>query len=91
MADWLKGCEICNAGLCARFDELIESGMSQRQAARELEQEQREKLGQILYPSETLRRRFWRNKPQVVTNVSKTENETCSITDLHALIVAGRA
>jgi len=44
MAEWLKGCEICNAGLCVRFDELIGQGMSQPQAAREIEKEQREQL-----------------------------------------------
>jgi hypothetical protein len=44
MAEGLKGCEICNAGLCARFYELIGQVMSQSRAARKLEKEQREPL-----------------------------------------------
>lgn len=62
MAEWLKGCEVCNAGLCERFDELISQGMSQRQAAKELENDQKEKLGEVIYPGDTLRKRFSRMK-----------------------------
>jgi protein gp37 len=60
MAEWLKGCEVCNAGLCNRFDELIGQGLSQRKAAELLEAEQQEILGEIIYSSEALRRRFTR-------------------------------
>jgi len=60
---WLKGCEVCNAGLCARFDELVSNGLSQREAAKALEHEQIEQIGVVLYPSETLRTRYKRNKP----------------------------
>lgn len=73
MAEWLKGCEICNAGLCARFDELIDKGMSQRKAAEVLEGEQEEKIGAVVYPANTLRQRYKRNKPSKAagTNVPK--------------------
>jgi hypothetical protein len=60
MTEWLKGCEVCNAALCTRFKELIEKGMSQRQAALLLEKEQKGVLGEAVYSSEALRRRFQR-------------------------------
>ena len=70
MTEWLKGCEICNAGLCARFDELIKEGLSQRKAAKHLESEQEKALGAVIYPAETLRTRLKRNKPSKVgTNI----------------------
>jgi hypothetical protein len=62
MAEWLKGCEVCNAGLCARFDELIGQGMSQRQAAKELEKDQEEELGEVVYSAQALRRRLQHNR-----------------------------
>lgn len=62
MTDWLKGCEVCNAGLCARFDELLESGKSQREAAAVLVDEQKKELGAVVYPAETLRTRFNRTQ-----------------------------
>ena len=90
MSDWLKGCEICNAGLCARFDELIGQGMSQRQAARELEKEQKGKLGEVIYSWKALWRRLQRHKadPKRVTHAPT--NDTCTIEDLHSLIDAGK-
>jgi hypothetical protein len=39
-ANWLKECEVCNAGLCVRITELIDQGMSQRQAVKVLVQDQ---------------------------------------------------
>lgn len=91
MTEWLKGCEVCNAGLCARFDELLESGMSQRKAAKALEREQKQELGAVVYPAETLRRRYWRTKPRgdLVTSVT-TPAETCATEDLHALVESGK-
>jgi hypothetical protein len=64
MTDWLKGCEVCNAGLCARFDELISSGQGCRKAARLLEDEQKEILGEVVYSYSSLLNRYYRNKPQ---------------------------
>lgn len=75
---WLKGCAVCKAGLCARFGELIESGNSQRQAASLLEKEQKEKLyGEVLYPAETLRTIYNRNRPpkKVVSNETTKQGE----------------
>ncbi len=91
MAEWLKGCEICNAGLCARFDELIGQGMSQRKAAKELEKDQQEQLGEVVYPSEALRLRFIRNQPQKVGTIrTSPEIETCAVSDLQTLIKTGK-
>jgi len=90
MSEWLKGCEICNAGLCARFDELIGQGMSQRQAAKELEKDQREHLGEVVYPAESLRARFKDNRPKS-GRISPTPNiETCAVSDLQTLIDSGK-
>lgn len=85
MTEWLKGCEICNAGLCTRFDELIESGMSQRKASIHLENEQKESIGAVVYPAGTLRRRFQRNKPSKM-ETSVATFETCAVSDLNRLI-----
>lgn len=74
MTEWLKGCEVCNAGLCARFDELQDEGLSIRKASKVLEDEQEQELGTVLYPAETLRKRHARNKPttsKVGTSVPK--------------------
>jgi hypothetical protein len=62
MTEWLKGNKICNATLCTRFEELIGQGMTQRQAAKELEREQQEKWGTVLYGASTLRRRYQKAK-----------------------------
>lgn len=39
MTGWISNCEICNTGLCARFDEELKKGKKQIQIARDLEQE----------------------------------------------------
>jgi hypothetical protein len=90
MIEWPKGCEICNAGLCARFDELIERGLGQRQAARELEKEQKEKLGEVIYPASSLRMRFRDNRPLSGRKSSTSTLETCAVSDLQMLIEAGK-
>jgi N6-adenosine-specific RNA methylase IME4 len=88
MVEWLKGCEVCNAGLCARFDELIESGLSQRVAAKKMEEEQINSLGIIVYPANTLRQRYKRNKPKKLgTDVPKQNLKTCAVSDIQNLIV----
>ena len=90
-AEWLKGCEICNAGLCARFDELIDQGMSQRRAAKELEKDQREQLGEVVYSAEALRNRFQTNRKSKVGRISTIPVlETCAVLDLQDLIKGGR-
>lgn len=60
MAEWLKGCEVCDAGLCARVDELKGEGMSERKATEILENDQREILGEVIYTGNSLRRRYQR-------------------------------
>lgn len=91
MTEWLKGCEVCNAGLCARFDELIESGMSQRKAAKTLEQEQREGLGEVVYPADALRKRYHRNQPEKTGRiVPPPALETCATEDLYGLVESGK-
>ena len=37
--NWLRDCEICNAGVCKRMDELKEQGLSERAASRRMERE----------------------------------------------------
>ena len=75
MTDWLKGCEVCNSGLCTKFDELINAGCGHREAARQLEEEQQEKLGEIVFSSSSLLSRYYRNKPQVFRNETPQESD----------------
>lgn len=37
--NWLKDCELCNNGVCKRIDDLKESGLSERAAAKQMEQD----------------------------------------------------
>ena len=60
---WLKGCEICNAGLCTRMMDLVGQGLSQRQAVKILMEEQVAKLGEVVYSADALRSRFLRLVP----------------------------
>jgi N6-adenosine-specific RNA methylase IME4 len=89
--EWLQGCEVCNAGLCVRFDELMSEGKSQRSAAKILENEQKRTLGEVIYPASALRNRYANNKlktKKVVENLPK--KETCATPDLQSLIDAGK-
>lgn len=76
MAEWLKGCEICDAGLCARVDELVGQGMSERKASKVLEDDQQEQLGEVLYPWNALRVRYQRIKGGTVRATPPT---TCNL------------
>jgi len=58
MTEWLEGNKICNATLCARFEELMGQGMSQRQAARQIEKDQEEKWGTVLFSRDLVRARY---------------------------------
>ena len=76
MGEWLKGCEVCNAGLCSRFDDLIASGKSQRSAAAILEKEQLRGIGEVLYPAGALGKRYANNtlnNKKMGQNVPKNE------------------
>jgi hypothetical protein len=75
MTDWLKGCEVCNAGLCQRFDELLESGEGYREAAKTLEDEQKNTLGEVVYSYSSLLSRYYRNKPEVFRNETVQQSE----------------
>ena len=57
---WLKDCEICNVGLCKRMDELIADGkgLSQREAAKELEGEAQRTIGEKVWTAEVIRHRY---------------------------------
>jgi len=58
--------------------------MSQRRAARELEKEQQEKLGEVVYPWNALRVRYQRQKPGTIRATPLPE--ACAVSDLQALI-----
>ena len=55
-----------------------------------LEVEQKDTLGEIVYPAESLRQRFQRSKPKVVRNVPPTDHPTCAVSDLERLIQSGK-
>ena len=58
MAEWLKECEICNAGLVAEMDSQISAGLSQRAGAKVLEAQQQDKLGDVVYSAEAILQRY---------------------------------
>lgn len=51
--DWLKDCEICNAGLCHQMDEYKSAGMSDRDAATQVEKD-----SNGLYSASVIRDRY---------------------------------
>lgn len=53
MPNWLKDCEICNAGLCDAVAEKKEGGLSERAACREMSDE-----SEGLYSAKDLRGRY---------------------------------
>lgn len=77
MTEWLKGCEVCDAGLCARVDELKGQGISERQASKMLEDDQKEHLGDVVYSANILRSRYkylkGGRKPTTPAKSPKTE------------------
>ena len=91
MAEWLKGCEICDSGLCDRFQELIDSGKTENSAAHILEKEQKSKLGIVVYSANALRKR----RARIVNRGEKggqldQEFENCAVSDLYELIKHGK-
>ena len=92
MTEWLKDCEICNAGLCARFDELVSQGLSHRRAVKVLENEQKEALGESLYSWKALWGRVKRHRgdPKRITPSFSSQLETCAVSDLQTLIDSGQ-
>lgn len=55
---WLKGCEVCTAGLCGRMEELRASGLSERKAAKRMEEEAAQAIGEPVWSAEQIRRRY---------------------------------
>lgn len=55
---WLKECEVCNVGLVNEMERLMANGCSQRAAAKELVQQQEERLGTVIYPENAIRQRY---------------------------------
>lgn len=57
---WLKDCEICNAGLCKRMDELTQGGkgLSEREAAKVMEAEAAASIGEKVWNAEQIRHRY---------------------------------
>ena len=72
--EWLKGCEICDAGFCAEMDKFTnEHNMSQRTAAEELAKVIENKLGFQVYSPEALRKRYQRHTGKLGRNVPRTK------------------
>jgi hypothetical protein len=70
MTEWLKDCEICNAGLCSEMDKLTgEHNLSQRTAAAQLAKVVEDRLGYPLYSADTLRKRYQRHTNKLGRNV----------------------
>jgi hypothetical protein len=63
-ADWLRGCEICNTGLCRKMDELTASskkgavGLPIREAAKRLEEQAEKEIGEKVWTAEQIRARY---------------------------------
>jgi hypothetical protein len=66
-APWLKGCEICNAGLCNEMDHLTAPldkgglGLSEREAARRMEEIAQKAIGIKVWAAEQIRKRYERH------------------------------
>ena len=77
MAEWLKGCEVCNAGLCKEMSRLInDEGLSQRKAAQKLVDEQKEKFdGKVLYSVNALKNRYQLHTGKREPNKKVAHNE----------------
>ena len=90
MAEWLKGCEVCDEGLCAKFTKLLDSGDSYRKAGKELEKEQKKELGVVIHSSSKLIKRFQRNTPVKTVDSCPQSFDTCAISDLQKLIDNGK-
>ena len=64
MSNWVQGCEICNTGLCERMDALTSpvcnggAGLSEREAAKLMEEEAAEKVGMKLWTRNHIRARY---------------------------------
>jgi hypothetical protein len=87
--NWLKDCDICNTGICKRFDELTApaskggKGLSEREAAKVMEKEAEEQIGTKVWSAEQIRRRYayhtgkWENdkKPKKAPGTNRASKE----------------
>ena len=77
MTEWLKDCEICNAGLIAEVDRQCDSGVSLRKACELLVREIERKFKVSPYTAQSLRDRYQYNKglrKKVVQNAPPENN-----------------
>lgn len=58
MAEWLKGCEICNAGLVAQVDKYVDSGLSVNKACKLMSEEGQRKIGELVYSQTAIMARY---------------------------------
>ena len=58
MAEWLKGCDICNVKFMEHMDEKIDGGMKILTAAKELHKEMMDELGYAIYTERALMQRY---------------------------------
>jgi hypothetical protein len=71
---WLKGCEVCNAGLINEIDRLVEEGnISVNKASQLVADEGERKLGERLYSSKQLmdRYRYHKGLDKTVSEIQK--------------------
>ena len=59
---WLQGCEICNAGLINRVDELVAGGISVRKACKLMAEEGERKIGDMVYSQAAISARYRQHK-----------------------------
>jgi len=94
VVEWIKDCEICNAGCCARVDALREDGYKVREACQLMERE-----CEGVYTAEQIRKRYRYHKNgepgtkspnSHETTQSDQTFETCTVSDLNKLIEVGK-
>jgi len=88
---WIENCELCNAGVCVRVDELKADGYKVREAARIMEQE-----CDGVYTANQIRDRYryyksGGNSPNSPELAQQDQTfETCSVSDLNSVIESGQ-
>lgn len=84
MAEWLKGCEICDAALIKCVDEFRAIGMSENAAIKETHKQQFPVLGTELYSVSSIRNRYKYNKG--TKKVVQNEQPKTDVEKLFALL-----
>jgi len=70
---WIKGCEICNAGLLEEMDRLIEKGTSAAKASEILASQQEDKIGIELYSAENIRDRYRYHRGKKIGEIPQSD------------------